>query len=400
MDARSEEVSLSQLLQTVKNPNIRRYLIIVGTLFFALAAPLVSFIEWAGWRLGATVPLSTLAREQEGSEKVLWLGAFKDYGSYKLERVKLAQPDVLLVGSSRCGQVRAQMFRPYKTFNACLTAWPLDHAVDFIDRATREAKPRVVIVALDYFLFGDSLAETWRKERTMDFGQGLEAHRRKLNDVIDYANRAHWNVVELLGSSQARFEPIDHNRLLGVEATRGQFGFRSDGSILVAPSYRLTSAAQLANGRTFMRDAFVGAEHLSERQFQQLVLLSQLAIARRFSVVAIQYPILKSSTDFLDNDQSNWKFAGEWRELRSEATAEKFADLGIKFFDMSRDPLNKDPINFIDPVHPTERGTLFTMISLLEHQKFRELLPEIDKSALEDDARKSLRTGEKFDLYH
>ena len=90
-----------------------------------------------------------------GRRKLLWLGAFKDYAPYKLERIKLVQPEVLLVGSSRCGQARAQMFRPYKTYNACLTAWPLEHVVDFIDRATRDAKPRVVIVALDYFLFGD-----------------------------------------------------------------------------------------------------------------------------------------------------------------------------------------------------------------------------------------------------
>ena len=190
MDAKSEVASSSQPSRTELKSTLRRYLTIVGVFFLLLSVPLASFVEWAGWRFGSTVALSTIAREQEGSQNALWLGAFKDYAPYKLERIKLVQPEVLLVGSSRCGQARAQMFRPYSTYNACLTAWPLEHVVDFIDRATRAAKPRVVIVALDYFLFGDSLSEVWRKERAMDFRQGLDSHRRKLHDVIDFANRA------------------------------------------------------------------------------------------------------------------------------------------------------------------------------------------------------------------
>lgn len=401
MDARSEEVSSSQPLQAGMSLKIGRYLTIVGVLFVVLAVPLVSFIEWAGWRLGATIPLSTIAREQQGPDKAVWLGAFKDYAPYKLERVKLVQPEVLLVGSSRCGQARAQMFRPYKTYNACLTAWPLEHVVDFIDRATRVSKPRVVIVALDYFLFGDFLAEAWRKERTMDFRQGLDSHRRKLHDVIDFANRTHWNLNEFLASMERdQFEPIDHNHLLGTEATRGQFGFRSDGSIFVAPAYRRIAAEQLAKGVENVTGAFPGGQHLSERQFGCIERLSQLASDRGFTIVAIQFPILKAATDFMDTSQSYWPYAGLWRELRSDTTAERFARLGIQFFDMSRDPLNADASNFFDPAHPTERGVLRTIIDLLDRKEFREVFPQIDKAVLKDDLQKNLKSGELFDLYH
>ncbi|MGY4287255.1 hypothetical protein ACVWXO_006475 [Bradyrhizobium sp. LM2.7] len=401
MDARSEEVSSSRPFQTGMSLKLGRYLTIVGALFVVLVVPLVSFIEWAGWRLGATVPLSTIAREQQGADRAVWLGAFKDYAPYKLERIKLVQPEVLLVGSSRCGQARAQMFRPYKTYNACLTAWPLEHLVDFIDRATRVAKPRVVIVALDYFLFGDFLAEAWRKERTMDFRQGLDSHRRKLHDVIDFADRTNWNLDEFLISiKRDQFEPIDHNRLLGTEATRGQFGFRSDGSIFVAPAYRRIAPEQLARGVENVTGAFPGGQHLSERQFGYIDRLSQLASDRGFTVVGIQFPILKTATDFMDTSQSYWPYAGLWRDLRSEATAERFARVGIRFFDMSRDPLNADANNFFDPAHPTERGVLRTIIELLDRNEFREVFPRIDRAALEDDIQRNLKSGELFDLYH
>jgi hypothetical protein len=318
MDATLRLDSFSPQPRTGTDPYLRRYLIIIATLFLAIFAPLASFLEWAGWRIGATEPLSIIAREQQ-ADKLLWLGAFRDYAPYKLERIKLVHPEVLLVGSSRCGQAREQIFRPYKAYNACLTAWPLDHAVDFIDRATREARPRVVILALDYFLFGDPLADAWRKERTMDYRQGFDSHRKKIHDIVDFAARTNWNLSPFITPLEKdQFEPIDNNRLVGTEAIRGHFGFRSDGSIFVAPVYRNTSASELARGADYVTSSFPGGQHLSETQFKQLEHLSQLATDRGFSVVAIQYPILKSATDFMDTDQGYGPYAGLWRELRSQ----------------------------------------------------------------------------------
>lgn len=401
IDATSEAASFSGILQSGMSPCLRRYLTIITILFAAIFVPLVGFLEWAGWRLGATVPLSIIAAEQQRPDKILWLGAFKDYAPYKLERIKLVQPEILLVGSSRCGQARAQMFRPYKAYNACLTAWPLDHVVEFIDRATKVAKPRVVIVALDYFLFGDGLADAWRKERPMDYRQGIDSHRRKLRDVIDFAERTNWNLDTFRTAVEKNeFEPIDHNRLVGTEAIRGQFGFRSDGSIFVAPVYRRIAADQLARAADYVTSSFPGAAHLSETQFRQVERLSRLASKRGFSLVTIQFPFAKAATDFLDTNQSYWRYAGLWRELRSETTARRLASLGIKFFDMSRDPLNRDNRNFFDPAHPSERGMLRTIIHLLDRQGFRELFPQINKSALESDLQASLSSNDTFDLYH
>ena len=372
---------------------------IILALFAALFVPLMCGMEWFGWRLAATVPLSTIAREQEQSHKLLWLGAFKDYAPYKLERIKVVRPEVLLVGSSRCGQARAQIFRPYKAYNACLTAWPLDHVVDFVDRATAATSPRVVIVALDYFLFGDRLANIWRKERTMDYRQGIDSHRRKLHDAADFAERSNWNLNVLKAAvMEQQFEPIDNNRLIGTEAIRGQFGFRDDGSIFVAPVYRRIAAETLAKGAEYVSSSFPGAEHLSEVQFRQLVRLSELARERGFSVVAVQYPLLKSATDFLDTDQAYRPYAGLWRELGSESTANRLSGLGIRFFDMSRAPLAADPENFFDPAHPSERGILRTIIALMERQDFHDLFPLVDRRALKTDL--DLSPGEPFDLYH
>jgi hypothetical protein len=375
----------------------RRYLAILLTLFVLIFLPPLTVLEWIGWRLGATVPLSVIAAEQSRVDRLLWLGTFKDYAPYKLERIKVVQPEVLLVGSSRCGQAREQMFRPYVAYNACLTAWPLTHVVDFIDKATLAAKPRVVVVALDYFLFGDFLAEAWRKERTMDFRQGFDSHRRKLHDVADFAIRV--GDVDALMSvvTTPQFEAIDNNRLIGSEAIRGKFGFRNDGSVMVAPPYRNTSAETLSRGAQYVTSSFPGAPHLSEGQFHEIERLSRLSHERGFSVVAIQYPFLKSATDFLDTDEAYRPYSGLWRELRSEQTADRFAKLGIQFFDMSRTQISDNPQNFFDPAHPSERGMLKTYLALLAQPEFGKLFPRIDQNALAGDLH---RKEEQFDLYH
>lgn len=376
-----------------------RYVAIVIALFVAAFIPLLVVLEWAGWRLGATIPLSTIASEQSQTERVVWLGSFKDYAPYKLERIKRVQPEVLLVGSSRCGQARAQMFRPYVAYNACLTAWPLTHVVDFIDRATRVAKPRIVIVALDYFLFGDFLAEAWQKERTMDFSQGLDSHRRKLHDVADFVIRNNGDRDAILAAVTApQTEPVDGNRLVGTEAIRGKFGFRQDGSVMVAPPYRRIADETLSRGPQYVTSSFPGAPQLSERQFGEIERLSRLAHERQFQVISIQYPFLESAAAFLDTNESYWPYSGIWRDLKSEQTANRFARLGISFFGMSRTQTSQDPNNFFDPAHPSERGMLKTYLALLEKPDFAKYLPRIDRSSLAADLDRG--QNEQFDLYH
>ena len=65
---------------------------------------------------------------------------------------------------------------------------------------------------------------------------------------------------------------------------------------------------------------------------------------------------------------------------------------------MSRDPVAVDSTNFSDPIHPTERGILRTIISLLDHKNFSDLFPNIDKHELQNDL--NLSPEQAFDLYH
>ena len=167
------------------------------------------------------------------------------------------------------------------------------------------------------------------------------------------------------------------------------------------PATSANTAAPRQNcpkGAEYVAFSFPGGQHLSELQFQQLARLSELARQRDFTLVAIQYPLLKSAADFLDHDEAYRPSSGMWRELRSAATVQRLATLGIRFFDLSRAPFAADSGNFFDPAHPSERGMLRTFITLLDQKDFQDLFPLMDKKVLEADLNRS--QGEPFDLYH
>ena len=206
-------------------------------------------------------------------------------------------------------------------------------------------------------------------------------------------------LAELVAAEwEAQVEFIDNNRLIGTEAIRGKFGFRKDGSVMVAAPYRAVAAETLSRGAQYVTSSFPGAPHLSERQFSYIERLSRLSRDRRFSVVAIQYPILESAAAFLDTDETYWPYSGIWRELKSKQTTERLKNLGIQFYDMSRTRISEDPGNFFDPAHPSERGMLKTYLVLLDKPDFARLLPQMDPRSLTMDLDRS--PGEQFDLYH
>lgn len=167
---------------------------------------------------------------------------------------------------------------------------------------------------------------------------------------------------------------------------------------MVAPPYRRIADETLSRGPQYVTSSFPGAPQLSERQFGEIERLSRLAHERQFQVIAIQYPFLESAAAFLDTNESYWPYSGIWRDLKSEQTANRFARLGISFFDMSRTQTSQDPNNFFDPAHPSERGMLKTYLALLEKPDFAKYLPRIDRSSLAADLDRG--QNEQFDLYH
>lgn len=383
-----------------------RYLAITFFAVVAFSACLVASLSWLGSTSKALASLPVIAAEQSSSPKSIWLGEIEDVAPYKIERAALMQPEIIVVGHSRCGEVRAGMFAPYKMYNACTSAWTFNQLMEEVDRLTTVARPRVILITLDYFMFTDAWADGYEKSRAGNYAQGLGAYLRRLRDLAKYtyeisARRPVNAMYEIERNLlQIRRENVDNSRLLGVYALRNEHGYRADGSTLYGPGYRSVIDQMNAEGAIFFMKSFRGAENMSQRQISDLRKLAELVHERGAALVGVQLPIAGAAVDYLDSNKEHWRNSGVWREFESEAAATMFRDMGIIFFDLSRAAIDNKPSHFIDPAHPNEGGILAALLEIVDRSEFRRLFPLVDKAALSNTYQRAVQSGNPIDIYH
>jgi hypothetical protein len=369
----------------------------------AFGACLVASLSWLGSASKALASLPIVAAEQSSSPKSIWLGEIEDVAPYKTDRAALMQPDIIAVGHSRCGQVRAEMFAPYKMYNACTSAWTFNHLIEEVNRLTTVARPRVIMITLDYFMFTDAWANGYEKSRAGNYAQGVGAYLRRLRDLVKYtyeisARHPVSAVYEIERNLlQVKRENVENYRLLGVYALRNEHGYRADGSTLYGPAYRSVIDQMNAQGAILFMKSFPGAQDMSQRQISDLRKLAQLIHERGATLVGVQLPMARAAIDYLDTNE-DW--SGVWREFESETSATMFRDMGITFFDLSRAAINNQPSHFIDPAHPNEGGIVAALLEIVDRSEFRRLFPLVDKAALSDTYQRAVQGKNLIDIYH
>lgn len=173
---------------------------------------------------GESMPLALVAQMQLSDEPVLYRPR---YGNRDLEfktlSANLRQPDILLTGSSRVLQFRAQFFNkaPREFYNAGAPAWMLADVLKFLDGLTYT--PRVLIVGLDAPWFNDAYTSEPIPAPIDDLTHIVTANRGFLQDVLDGESFD-------IGTYLARVEPGYGGLALGLRAIRDGHGFRNDGS--------------------------------------------------------------------------------------------------------------------------------------------------------------------------
>jgi hypothetical protein len=380
---------------------VHRYLTALSLALALISSAFLLALEWIGERTGATVLPRQMAAEQAADVNLVALPAeIRHWAALKVPRIAFEQPDIVLIGSSRGNEVRSAMFRPYKFYNASLTCWSLEQMRAMLDQVTKVAKPRVIILSLDYFMFTDVYAASVTKERTMLFDDDLKIEYQSainlLRSIYKYPYMWRDQFPEYLkGSPPARPDGV---RMIGLDAIRADAGFRWDGSFRYEAGL-LASAPQRTRDNKGLIEAMPGGPKMEPHQLTALERIAALGRDRQVSLVAVQWPILKASTDYLDNEPSYRPYAGVWKEFESPETARKLRDLGIAFFDLSRLPMTADNRNFIDAAHADEAGMLDALIHLNEEPDFHAMVPEIDINALREQRAAALEQGRFIDVY-
>jgi hypothetical protein len=352
----------------------RRYLVAIAAVFIPLAAVVVMALLYAGKPFGASTTPAGLADIQAmRPNAVVMPFDLRHNGAFKVSRVERVHPEVMYFSSSRAGEMRADMFRPYPFYNMSFTAWTTAQLADVFERATRNVQPRIAIIELDYFLFTDNWEESYSSSRSMIFDRPVRYLSSSLGNFI---YTAALNTPPFLSYLQSP------SRFVGPQAILHQEGFRADGSYLYSPGH-IAHSRQHELTADFLVNAMPGAPKMSERQKAQVSRLSDIAHQRGVKLIAVQLPFIREGVDYLDNKESYRYYSGVWRDFESSATRQWLADLGIKFFDLARSPIGNDKANFIDAYHPSEIGMRRAMIELLRLPEFRADFPSIDEAQIE-----------------
>jgi len=382
-----------------RKPETKRYLAVMFAGLVVALALASTVVAWVGQRTGSTISFARIVELQRQDPNLIALPfSLRYWAMYKLEGVALNRPEIVYISSSRAGEFREQMFRPYSFYNLSFTAWTLDQATAILDRVSHTNAPRIAIVEFDYFMFTAS----WQRanaDRSMHFNAGA---RYKIESGVD-ALRSLAKRTDLLHDCNVRIlQPIPGCetvpfRYVEIQAIRAQEGFRWDGSYRYSVG-RLESSAQNLTAK-FLVQSMPGAPNIDLGQIAALERLAALAQERHVTLIGIQLPLIKEGVDFLDHDASYHNYAGVWREFGSQQMRDKFRSLGIHFFDLGRVSFADDKKNFVDAYHPSELGTLRSMIKLCNESDFRSLLPALDPARLKRNLEDAERQGKVFEVY-
>jgi hypothetical protein len=386
----SEALDPAQAARHCRSTVIWAALVLIGV---------IAVIEWTGQRIGVTLTPPQIAEMQAADHRLIWAGPLQLYAMTKLDRIASSKPEIVLIGHSRGHQMRSAMFKPYSFYNFCPTIGSIDQITEMIKRVDDASHPRVIMFTIDYFM----MTEQWPENITPKMAMSFEYYWR---DHFDGLIRLGTNIknhpllfLEYLlngGKSTA----IDGFDLVTPESIRGNAGFRYDGSFMVDTVSRAAASIKTRNPIDGILSATPGAQHMAASQIQALRNLADVGRRRNITLVGIQLPILKSAVDYLDTNVSYRPYAGAWREFESEDTRRLFKELGITFFDLSRDSVTEDPRNFIDSGHPTEVAVLGSLVHLLDVPEFRAIFPKLDGEALRKEYADAQKSGATFDVYH
>lgn len=330
-------------------PPARRYLALVFGLVLSVALGLAGF----AFHFDALWTPALLARFQLRDPGNTVLPADLRYNAaFKLAHIAARQPDVICIGTSRAGTFRDWMFKPYRFYNAAFTAWTTGQLLDVFEHLTRDARPRVVIIAVDYFLFTDLWNDAYDVQRAMNYR------------ALDYV---HFKLAKLVDALPS---PVPFQEQHRTD------GFNGDGSYLYPAGFVKLAREKFQTAERLVESSPGGPE-MSPRQKAPIVQLASLARQRGIKIVAVQLPYVRSAVDYLDHDEAYRPYAGVWHEFESEQTASWLRGLGFAFFDFAHSPLADDPDNFIDAFHPSEKGMARLLGQLSKQPEFQTMFPLI-----------------------
>ena len=353
-------------------------LVIPGFLVFLLA-------EWISWQAGDWLSMPQAAALQTAHPDTVWYKfRTSKFARFKLERVAIDRPDILIFGQSRTQAFRSAMFRPYTEYNLSSTCYLMSGFTDLLRHLPAGYKPKVIIMACDFWLFSPVYSATQIQAHA---GQNFApSGMDKLEDLHDVLVKLPENPsLLLIGFYQPHPYPT-----LGLGAYLEKGGFRKDGSTKFDEPPKDDPARFLPPDESVTCGDRMGASEMKD--FEEFV---TEAHARGIALVCVQLPFYSAETEYVNNPGF-----GELRDFNDHVRNGYFDRLNVFFFNFMNLPgYSGKPEYFQDEVHPKEGATLAVLSAMASDSRFLQLLPNLDVAAIHEKLASDRRSQNHNDLY-
>lgn len=328
----------------------------------------VAGLEYLAWHIGETVPMSTIAQWQSDGPDRMWRGGDgRSYLTYKVARVRVLKPEVIVLGASRATAFRSGPFLPYSFYNAGITAWTFDQYRRFLElTVSDDYAPKVLIFSFDYWMFSPTFEQYWVNR----FYEKPPSHLEAYKLVVDQL----WKTPRVL-IARLQFT----GQLRGLYAMLSGDGFRADGSLFEHP--HSADPERLLNDGTGVGVPPVElGDRMADEQIKGFERFVDFAKSKGIALIGIQVPYYKRILDGMNSDPR----AGVWKEFRSEQRRLYFESKGMVFFDFSDMPeYRADPGHFIDSLHPDLLVIRTIVSTVMADERVRSLLPNVIAGRIE-----------------
>lgn len=342
-------------------------LVVPGFLLFLLA-------EWISWQAGDWLSMSQAAAMQISHPDVVWYKfRTSNFARFKLARVAIDRPDILIFGQSRSQAFRSAMFRPYTAYNLSSTCYLMSGFTDLLRHLPAGYNPKVIIMTCDFWLFSPVYTATQIQAHAVQ--KFTPSWIDKLDDLHDILVKLPTNPsLLLIGLYQPHPYPT-----LGLGAYLEKGGFRKDGSI----RFDQPEENDPAKLQGQIEANINCGDHMGTIETQQFEEFVSEVQARGISLVCVQLPFY--SGERLATEYVNKPGFGELRDFDDHVKNGYFDKLGVLFFNFMDLPgYSGNAAYFLDEVHPKEGATLAALSAMAADPRFLALLPKLDVAAIHE----------------
>jgi hypothetical protein len=353
-------------------------------IFFAPLLLLMFGIELVLWRAGETWPLERVIAAQEKNPHAFFSRDIIDHGTFRYKYLEILRrhPQILVLGSSRVMQFRAEMFGAQS--GAFYNAGGMIHSIEdlnnFLDRLPSDATPKVVILGIDFWWLNsntkrtavDAFAVGVKEDGTYDWQghanafSGYVRHPRTLGQLIRHTLEKKYNA-----------------NAIGLQALLRGMGFRADGSKrfnLKIPTTdegwnnRFPSAKKIDRYIRNGEFPFAFTDGVSRPLLEQLRVAVLKLKARGVLIIAYNPPVIAEWDRVASTAPGQKDF---WREYH-ELLPHFFQSLDVPFFDVvTTQQFGLDDRYMRDRYHAYDTFTLHALRRFCDDPRIRIAFPDV-----------------------